>query len=113
MLKLPTLISFSPDSGTRPKSRDAVITDLKLGEVFSIALSSSGKVYTWGVNELGQLGNGDDQPTAEPALVASLKDPVVKIGCGLKHCVAITSSAQMYAWGANTLGQLGVKTDEV
>ena len=114
-MKLPTLINFSSSSeiGVRPKSRDVVITDLKLGEVFTIALSSNGKVYTWGANELGQLGNGDDQPIAEPIQVASLKDTVVKIGWGLKHWVVITSGSQMYSWGSNTLGQLGVKTDEV
>ena len=114
-MKLPTLINFSSSSeiGVRPKSRDVVITDLKLGEVFTIALSSNGKVYTWGANELGQLGNGDDQPIAEPMQVASLKDTVVKIGWGLKHWVVITSGSQMYSWGSNTLGQLGVKTDEV
>ena len=115
LLRTPTLISFpsNSESGMRAKSRDVNVTDLKLGENFSIALSSNGKVYTWGANELGQLCNGDDQPVAEPTLVNSIKDTVSVIGCGLKHCVVITNDFEMYSWGSNVLGQLGVRTDEI
>jgi len=88
LLITPTLISF-PSSvdmlSSKRKSKDVLIVDLKLGENFSMALSSQGKVYTWGCNELGQCGNGDDQPLAEPTLVTSLKDNISRIGCGLKH----------------------------
>lgn len=37
--------------------------DLKIGKYstksFAIALDSSGKVYSWGENAMGQLGHGD------------------------------------------------------
>lgn len=85
LFKIPTLISFDSDRSTRAGSRKTTITDLKLGEGFSMALTSNGQAYTWGANELGQLGNGDDQPVAEPTIVNSLKEPVSYINCGLKH----------------------------
>lgn len=82
LLKMPTEITFSTgiESSIRAKGKEPSIKDLKLGECFSIALSTNGRVYTWGSNELGQLGNGDDQPVAEPTLVSSLKDTIAKIG---------------------------------
>jgi alpha-tubulin suppressor-like RCC1 family protein len=108
LLKIPSLINFAGG-----RSKEPVITDLKLGECFSMALSSSGKVYTWGTNELGQLGNGDDQPTAEPGVVTALSESISKIGCGLKHWIVISTTYQVYSWGWNVKGQLGVKTDNI
>jgi alpha-tubulin suppressor-like RCC1 family protein len=35
------------------------IVKISLGAGHSIALSVSGKVYSWGMNLLGQLGHGD------------------------------------------------------
>jgi len=37
-----------------------------MGEQFTIARSSRGYVYTWGMNEKGQLGIGIDTPAFEP-----------------------------------------------
>jgi alpha-tubulin suppressor-like RCC1 family protein len=87
ILKSPKAISFVPSSegNIRVRTKQPLITDLKCGECFSIALTSTGKVYTWGSNELGQLGNGDDQPSAEPLHVETLKDSISKISCGMKH----------------------------
>lgn len=47
-------------------SSTVIIEDLKLGEQFSMALTSKGQVYTWGLNDKGQLGQGNEQPTSEP-----------------------------------------------
>ena len=115
LLKTPSFISFlqKSKSGIQTTAKEPLITDLKLGECFSIALSSIGKVYTWGTNELGQLGNGDDQPVAEPTQVSLLQDNISKIGWGLKHWVVISSNYQIYTWGSNVKGQLGVKTDNI
>lgn len=81
LLKLPTKISFAKSdsalsSSRRSKSKtfDVVIEDIKLGENFTVALSNTGQVYSWGSNEFGQLGLGDDQPISQPALVTKLID---------------------------------------
>ena len=72
LLKRPTKISFrnSIDANNgnvshRRRSnvqedQNIVIEDLKLGEQFSMALSSRGIVYTWGQNDKGQLGHGNE-----------------------------------------------------
>ena len=46
-----------------------LIQDLKMGEQFTIALSMRGYVYTWGMNERGQLGIGTDAPICEPVQI--------------------------------------------
>lgn len=79
-----------------------------MGEYFSLALSSRGYVYTWGMNDKGQLGVGSDQPFIfEPVAVSSSKSTlskvVQKIACGLKHCMVITKDFQMFSWGSNLL----------
>ena len=38
------------------------IVELKMGEQFTIALSQRGYFYSWGMNDKGQLGIGNDQP---------------------------------------------------
>ena len=43
-----------------------VIKDIKMGEQFTIAVSFKGYVYTWGMNDKGQLGIGNEAPTFEP-----------------------------------------------
>ena len=73
----------------------ASIEDIKMGEYFSIAMSTRGYVYTWGMNDKGQLGINSDVPYSfEPVAVSSSKSTlskaVQKIACGLKHCIVLT-----------------------
>ena len=36
---------------------------------------------------------------------------VVQIACGLKHTLALTNNGEIYAWGSNEEGQLGLGQD--
>lgn len=33
---------------------------------------------------------------------------VVQIACGLKHALALTNNGELYSWGSNKEGQLGI-----
>jgi alpha-tubulin suppressor-like RCC1 family protein len=113
LLKTPTKISFKSavDSGNVSHRRRSTaqddgtshifIEDLKLGEQFSMALSNKGIVYTWGQNDKGQLGLGNEISTWEPQPVTGLGKLIQRIDSGLKHCVALTKSYELYAWGSN------------
>ena len=46
-----------------------LISDIKMGEQFTIAMSLRGYVYTWGMNDKGQLGLGIDTPVYEPVQI--------------------------------------------
>jgi len=64
----------------------------------TVALSSSGAVYTWGCNDEGALGRFG--PENAPSQVGGLKVAVTDVTAGDSHCVAYnTDTNQMYFWG--------------
>ena len=77
-----------------------------MGEQFTVALSSRGYIYAWGMNDQGQLGIGNENSMYEPTQLPSIGPkhqvrPVTKLGCGLKHVLVLTANDKLYAWGSN------------
>jgi alpha-tubulin suppressor-like RCC1 family protein len=86
---------------------DKTIVAVAGGSYHTIALDSDGKVYTWGRNNYGQLGNGTTQRNT-PGQVTSLSDKtIVAIAGGYEHTMALDSDGKVYTWGYNVYGQLG------
>lgn len=71
---------------------------------------ANGKVFCWGDGTDGKLGMGNDrsvdQPRAVPVLVNRAS---TKVSAGKTHTCAI-SEGQLYCWGANGSGQLGINS---
>lgn len=89
------------------------VTSISAGESFSLASGSFG-VYAWGDNSLGQLGNGTTNNSLVPTQVVGVGGSgtlqnVSSLGTGLYSSYAISSSSA-YAWGKNSLGELGDNT---
>jgi alpha-tubulin suppressor-like RCC1 family protein len=83
-------------------------TQLAAGLINSLALGSNGRVYAWGWNSDGQLGNGSTSPSNVPVAVsAPAGTSFTQIAAGGDHALALSSSGQLYAWGRNAEGQLG------
>ncbi|KAH3756238.1 chromosome condensation regulator [Pelomyxa schiedti] len=75
----------------------------------TIALTTTGNVYTWGEGRFGRLGHGptmlDDLPS--PLQVASL--PAAKgVFAGGNQTAIITEDGTLFTWGWNGNGQLGL-----
>lgn len=89
-----------------------LIREIACGDAFSILLSTSGQVWAWGKGEHGCLGQGEDDNhnRAVPYQVRGELDHqiVVQIACGTQHTLCLTDTGQIYAFGSNTNGQLGV-----
>lgn len=67
-----------------------------------------GKVYCWGSNIFGQLGNNKDGSASTPKLIIPIKDIFIdQISCGENHCLALSATGELYGWGTNKKGQLG------
>ncbi|XP_050355450.1 serine/threonine-protein kinase Nek9 [Nymphalis io] len=83
--------------------------DVECGYEHYMLLTTEGRVYTWGNGRRLQLGHGDltnlDLPTEVEAL-AGIK--IVKIKAGGWHSLALSEHGDLYAWGWNDTGQLGM-----
>lgn len=85
-----------------------IFCQVACGYDFTVALSTSRKVYTMGSNAFGQLGN----PTNDGKLHSIVKGgissrSVEEIACGSHHVAALTSKAEVYTWGKGANGRLG------
>jgi alpha-tubulin suppressor-like RCC1 family protein len=76
---------------------------------FCIALARNGTVYGWGNNAFSQLGfaAGGSSSIAIPIGVAP-GVPVDAIAAGSAHCLAHGTDGNVYGWGYNGRGQLGI-----
>jgi alpha-tubulin suppressor-like RCC1 family protein len=72
----------------------------------SLALTRDGKVWAWGGNDDGELGDGTTSRQAAPVPVATL-DHVTAIAAGGRHSLALRDDGSVWAWGNNDFGQLG------
>ena len=71
------------------------------GQAFhTLALALDGTVWSWGDNELGQLGDGSLAGRDVPAQVPGMSN-VVDIAVGGEFSLALTRDGQVWAWGGN------------
>ncbi|CAH2990349.1 unnamed protein product [Chilo suppressalis] len=86
------------------------VCDIRSGYEHFILLTDLGHVYTWGNGRRLQLGHGNldnlETPTEVEAL-AGIK--IIKIRAGGWHCLALSEFGDLYTWGWNDSGQLGVR----
>jgi hypothetical protein len=85
------------------------ITNVCCGGRHSLALTSNGKVYAWGSNEFGQIGNEcDNEYQLTLIKIEKFEEKtVVAISCGVYHSLTLTENGRVYSWGDNKFKQLG------
>ncbi|KAL1023407.1 hypothetical protein UPYG_G00040470 [Umbra pygmaea] len=84
------------------------VMKVECGSQFSVALTKSGAVYTWGKGDYHRLGHGSDDHVRRPRQVQGLQGKkVIAIATGSLHCVCCTEDGEVYTWGDNDEGQLG------
>ena len=103
------------------------------GDNHTILVLDDGKIYSFGLNDFGQLGHSRPRTRAGMLLnyVSSNTAPFVNIlliiseqvdgleahnitqvACGAQHTLAQNEWGEVFAWGSNSNGQLGLNLDE-
>src|SRR5690554_2137783 len=97
---------------TIPLIPGETIIQVSLGYGYSAALTSSGRLFTWGSNSSGQLGDGTTTNKLTPTEITNrfslaTGDKIIQVSLGRNHSAALTSSGRLFTWGSNSSGQLG------
>ena len=82
---------------------------------FSLALKADGTVSGWGDTGDGQLGAEYSSSVLTPQTIYVDGEPmkdVKMVAVGMGHSLALLDDGTVYAWGNNTMGQLGINNDQ-
>lgn len=71
------------------------------------AIKTDGTLWTWGYNDLGQLGLGDIIHRSSPVQVGADTN-WKQVSAGYFYMVATKTNGTLWAWGENGTGKLGV-----
>ena len=84
------------------------VIDVAAGGKHTLFMTDSKKVFTAGMNDFGQLGQGDAtqrlQKNSEPLEVHNLRDSPLQIACGLVHSQILLASGRVVSFGDNQFG---------
>jgi len=82
---------------------------LRSGIGFAVALTSAGKLLSWGDNREGQLGAGKTRASSASVLRVALPagTAVTQLAAGEEFGLALTAAGKVLAWGSNSAGEIG------
>ena len=84
------------------------ITEVRAGRDHSLALGSDGKVYAWGRNASGQLGDGTVESRSLPVAVLLGSVRCSGIAAGRFHSLGLASDGKVYGGAAMDLDSWGM-----
>ena len=106
---LTTVNKFSPVLVSGPTATSWIAVN---GADAVIGITSLGRLYAWGYNAYGQLGDLTTVNKSSPVLVSGPSNTSWSIAKASndRFSLAITTSGRLYAWGYNSNGELGDNT---
>ena len=102
-LTKPQLIEFPPQTQIKQTS---------CGWGHSLALDTTGTVFSWGYGKNGALGQGSFSNCYKPSKIYISDHRTVSIKCGSQHSGFLTENGKVLMCGANHNGQLGIGSRE-
>src|SRR5689334_1345588 len=99
----PTAIESQPAMA----SAAAALSFLQMSSALhACGITSDSRLYCWGQNDFGEVGDGTTLSRSRPVPVApSLRFKLVSVGSS--HTCAVTTDLRVLCWGYNGHGQLG------
>ena len=83
------------------------VTAISAGTSHALALDSSGRLWAWGDNTSGKLGDGTSEDRCTPVQVQT-DEIIVEIAVNPVYNIALTDHGTVLSWGCNNWGQLGI-----
>lgn len=81
---------------------------MSAGKYHSLVVDKNQKLKTWGFNDKGQLGDGTNNDSYVPNLIAAFSGSnITRVASGSLHSFAQKQGGKFFAWGDNSCGQLG------
>jgi len=80
------------------------VKDMAVGYGHYLAIGTNGSLYSWGLNNHGQLGFGDKTNRTNPTKIGTATN-WTKIACGDYHSLALNDQGEVYGWGINNVAQ--------
>ncbi|XP_066456781.1 probable E3 ubiquitin-protein ligase HERC4 isoform X2 [Eleutherodactylus coqui] len=86
------------------------IVAVSCGEAHTLALNDKGQMFSWGLAKNGQLGLSIiEEYVRVPRNIKSLSAvQIVQVACGHMHSVSLSRDSNIFVWGDNRFGQLGL-----
>ncbi|GFY73481.1 RCC1 domain-containing protein 1 [Trichonephila inaurata madagascariensis] len=98
----------------KPLMMPMPIKEVACGKEHVLLLSNVGTILSYGSGSRGQLGHGCIKNQENPTLIEALEGLEIKaISAGGWHSAAISSCGDLYMWGWNESGQLGLPCNEL
>jgi alpha-tubulin suppressor-like RCC1 family protein len=77
-------------------------TQVSASTSHSAAIRIDGRLFTWGFNDFGQLGDGTRDPKFSPVSVTPA-DSWTQVSVGYSNTLAIRADGKLFAWGSDWL----------
>ena len=74
---------------------------------YNLAIDKNGRVWGWGYNNNGQLGDNTPVSKLTPVSILGAVKTFCKISAGQYHSASIDKNGRGWTWGYNNFGQLG------
>ena len=82
-------------------------TNVSAGGVNGCGITRDKLIYCWGDDTYGQIGNGKRGGGPQPTLATVAQVRFDSVTVGGRHACALSTTRQVYCWGADASGQLG------
>ena len=101
----------SSEDSAEPVRMGGVLSNIRILSTMGfhcLAIDSTGAVWAWGRNRNEQLGNDLVSSSSLPIKVPNVPSPIMSVSASGSHSLALANDGTVWAWGCNSLGQLGI-----